>query len=114
MSKSEKEMAAQIAAWKKEHGEKAVLAISIAVDDSVSEKGEPINAVTGYFKKPDMKVLAKVSPFTADPVQSGLIMFNECWLGGDESIRQDDELKMSAIVQLNSVFKIRQASIKNL
>lgn len=99
----------QIEAWKLKHGVDKVKAFDIPVNDEGTE------IATGYFRKPDLQVIAISSKFIEnDPIKAGLVLFENCWLGGDERITKDDELKMSAIESLNTMFRVRTATIKNL
>ncbi len=101
-----KELEAQIKRWKAKYGE--VNQITVPIDDEG-------NTVTAYFRKPDLNIIAAASKFAeTDPIKSGLILFENCWLGGDETIKQDDEAKLSAIKSLGKLFKVRDAEIKKL
>jgi len=101
----EKVSEAQIKRWKAKYGE--VYAISVK-----DENGEDL---TGYFRKPDLNVIAAASKFAeADPVKSGIVMFENCWLGGDEAIKDDDEAKLGVIKSLGQLFKIKEAEVKKL
>jgi hypothetical protein len=100
---------AQINRWKNQYGESNVFSITVPLDDLDEKK------VTGYFRKPDLKVIQASTKFVdTDPVKAGLIQLDTCFLGGDEEFTTNDEVKMSAIKALNTVFKVRVAEIKNL
>lgn len=95
----------QINRWKAENKGEVYL-VSVP-----SDKGEAY----GYFKKPDLGIIGAASKYaSSDPIKSGEIMFNSCWLGGDAALKQDDELKVSCFAKLGELFKIREASIKKL
>jgi hypothetical protein len=97
----------QLNHWKNQYGEIKVFVIPL--DDSGKKK------VTGYFRKPDLKVIQAAAPFTdSDPVKAGLIQFENCFLGGDDDFKTNDEVKLSAIQALNKLFKVRVAEIKNV
>ena len=97
---------AQLGAWKQRWGE--VYAFSIKSDDEGT-------VVTGYFKKPDLiTIAASATKAEADPVGSGIIVFENCWLGGDESIRTNDEQKFAAIREVNKLFRIRAVEVKKM
>lgn len=106
----------QLDAWKKKYNQKgkdSVFCIQVPVDDKLNEDGSPANVASGWFRRPDMDVMQKANLHAGDPVTMGLVILNNCWLGGDPEIREDDEVQMSTITSLVSVFKIRQAVIKN-
>ena len=97
----------QISHWKNQYGE--VKAIIVPLDDLGETK------VTGYFRKPDLKIIQAAAPFTEiDPVKSGMIQLENCFLGGDDAFKNNDEVKLSAIQALNKMFRVRVAEIKNL
>jgi hypothetical protein len=101
----------QLSHWKNQYG--GVTAIIVPLNDAL--EGTEVIKVTGYFRKPDLKVIQAAAPFTdSDPVKSGLIQFDNCFLGGDEAFKTNDEVKLSAIQALNKMFKVRVAEIKNL
>ena len=98
---------AQINQWKKKWGE--VFQIDVPLDDEAKD-----NAV-GYFKKPTLDSIKASSKYLeSDPIKAGEIVFNQCWLGGDAEIQENDEVKMSAMQKVSSLFKVRQASLKKL
>ena len=98
---------ANIAAWKEQY--KNVFEIKVPTDDTGK------NHAIGYFKKPDLDIIAASAKFAeTDPIKSGIVVFDNCWLGGDETMKNDDECKISAISALNDLFKIRLAEVKNL
>jgi len=102
----EKITAAQIKEWKKRHGD--VFQIDVTLDDEG-------NQASAFFKKPDLKIVGLAAKFAeVDPVKSGNIMFESCWLGGNEIVKTNDEAKLSAIKELGTLFKVRQAQIKKL
>ena len=100
----------QVDHWKRQWGEDKVYQIIVRNDDT-----KPVKEYTGYFRKPDMKVIQAASAFVdTDPIKSGLIVVDNCFLGGDEAFKTDDEIHVSAALALNRLFKIRVAEIKNL
>ena len=100
--------AVQIKECKKKHGE--VFKISVPLDDSTKPK-----MAVGYFKKPDADTLSIVSTFAAnDPIKTLTGIFDKCWLGGDEKMQKQDELKLSAAKDVNELFKLRPAKVAKL
>lgn len=98
---------AQIKKWKQDHGE--VHQIDVPLDD----EGKKI--ATGYFKKPNLEIMSAAAKYAeSDPVKSGSVLFENCWLDGDQQLKNNDEAKLSAIAQLGQLFKVRAASIKKL
>lgn len=98
---------AQIKQWKKQWGE--VFAIEVPLDDESKKKA------IGYFKKPTLDTIKVSSKYIeSDPIKAGEVVFTNCWLGGDDIIKDNDEAKMSAMQQVSSLFKVRQATLKKL
>jgi len=95
----------QISEWKKKYTD--IYEIIIVNDEGVEFKT--------YFRKPDLKILSASAKFAeSDPIKSGLVLFDNCWLGGDEAVKSSDELKMSCLQELGKLFKIYQATVKKL
>jgi hypothetical protein len=81
----------------------------------VDKNDEGTEVAVGYFKKPDLNVLAlAMKDANTDPIKSGKTMFSNCWLGGDEVMLTNDEVQLAAIGQLGLLFKVRAARIKNV
>jgi hypothetical protein len=96
----------QIEAWKRQHGD--IYAIDVESDDAG-------NKLRCYVRKPDLNIISASSKFaSSDPVRSGMVVFENCWLAGDPEIKANDELKISVVIKLNELFKIREAEIKKL
>jgi hypothetical protein len=96
----------QIEAWKQQHKVDVIHEITVPLDDEAKEKA------VGYFKKPNLQTIAASEKFAmSDPIKSGLVLFDNCYIGGDDF---GDEAKMSAIQELSDLFKIRAAEVKNL
>lgn len=69
----------------------------------------------GYFKRPDfatIKAITKVAK--TDEVEAGKVMFNNCWLGGSEELKEDAVLFMAVQVQLGKLVNGCMGSLKNL
>jgi len=97
---------AQIKKWKAKYGE--VYAIEVKMDDEGT-------IATGYFKKPDLNIISAAAKFAeVDPIKSGTVMLENCWLGGDEDIKLNDEAKLAAIKKLGEIFKVKEAEVKKL
>jgi hypothetical protein len=96
----------QIAMWKKEFGASNVFRVDVKVDEQ--------NTSVGYFRKPDLAVLGMVSRYAAEPMKAAEVLFDNLWLGGDEAIKNNDELKLSCALELKGTFQIREAEIKNV
>lgn len=94
----------QIESWKNKH--RKVYRVDI-VD------GEDTHI--GYFTRPDfatIKAITKISK--TDEVEAGKVMFDNCWLGGSEDLRNDAVLFMATQVQLGKLVNGCMGSLKNL
>ena len=99
---------AQIKEWKKKHGD--VFKIEVPLED-----GENPKKAVGYFKKPSSDILSIVSTVAGNNlVKTFDTMFDKCWLGGDEKMQKQDELKLSAAREVNELFKLRPAKVAKL
>lgn len=68
-----------------------------------------------YIKSPNRKTLSYASTVGAkEPMKFNEIILNECWLGGDEEIKTDDELFLSASGQLAKIIEVKEAELEKL
>lgn len=78
-----KDMTAKIAAWKKKHGD--VFAYEV-------------DGKTCYLHRPGRDVIAAASVVgKEDPFKFAEVILTNCWLGGDEELRDDDPLFHGAV-----------------
>lgn len=90
----------QIAEWKKQHGEIFQL---------------DVDGHTCFLKKPSRKVISMATTIGQnDPVKFSELMMNNCWIAGDEIIRTDDELFLSAAGKLADLIQLKEAELKKL
>lgn len=69
----------------------------------------------GYLKKPTLDILSAASQhLPADPLKSGKIMFNSCFLGGSDFIKNDDEARAGVQSVLKKLFKVREFEVKKI
>ncbi len=90
----------KIEAWKKQHGE----IYSVTVDDKI-----------GFLKKPDRKALgaaAVIGHNNSIKYNEGLL--NNCWLGGDEELRENDAYFLGVSNQLAQIIEIKEVELKKL
>ncbi|MDR0582258.1 MAG: hypothetical protein LBG31_04760 [Prevotellaceae bacterium] len=90
----------QIAKWKEEHGK----LYCIKVDDKVC-----------YLKKPTRKTMgyAMVAGKT-NPIKFNEVLLKDCWLGGDEVIKTDDELFFSVSSKFGELVDTKEAELVEL
>lgn len=90
----------QIKQWKAKYKEVFVL----RVDDKVA-----------YLRTPDRATLSYASTLaTKDPVKFNEAILTNCWLGGDEEIKTDDALFLSASSKLGELIQIKEATLEKL
>jgi len=90
----------QIAEWKEKH--KKVFCIK--VDDKAC-----------YLKKPSRKALGYASMAGKDnPLKFNEVMLNDCWLGGDEEIKTNDDLFLSVSPKLTELIEVKEAELEKL
>lgn len=91
--------AEQIADWKKKHGD----VFKVEVGGSAC-----------YLKKPDRKTMSYVATLGNNPVRANEALLQNCWLGGDESIKTDDEKFFGVSAKLAEIVQIKEAEITKL
>jgi hypothetical protein len=90
----------QIAEWKKKHGK----VFAVIVDGHIC-----------YLKKPDRNTLSYASTIgMKDPIKFNEIMLENCWLGGSELIKTDDDLFLAASGKLVELINVKDAELVNL
>lgn len=90
----------QIASWKNQYG-----------DIWAVEAGDGIC----YLKAPTRVVIGAASKFAqTDPLKFNETILNNCWLGGDESIKTDTGKFLAASSVLREMLEVPHASIKKL
>lgn len=92
--------AAEIAVWKREHGD----VYQVTVGGSAC-----------YLKKPDRTTLKMVAAVGgSDPVRANEVLLENCWLGGDESVKTDDEKFFGVSAKLAELVTVKEAELKKL
>jgi hypothetical protein len=73
-----------------------------------------VTSVKAYLKKPSRKVISMATAVGGkDPIRFGELILENCWLGGDESIKTNDDLFLAANSILGNLIKIKTATLKN-
>lgn len=94
----------QIRAWKGKHGK----VIRIDVVD-----GEDLHI--GYFHRPNLATISAVTKMAkTDELKSSEVIFDNCWLGGSNALRNDAVLFIETTKQLGKMLTSCQSSLKNL
>ena len=91
--------AEQIADWKKKYGD----VFKVEVDGSVC-----------YLKKPDRKTMSYMATLLNTLVRANEVLLENCWLGGDESIKTDDGKFFGVSGKLTEIIQVKEAEIKKL
>ena len=86
----------QIQEWKKQH--KDIFVISVA-DKKV------------YLRTPDRKTLSYASTLA---LRFNEVILENCWLGGDEEIKTNDELFLAVSSKLPDLIQIKEATLEKL
>lgn len=74
-----------------------------------------VDGHTAYLKKPDRKTLSYASSVGAkDPIKFNEILLNGCWVAGDERIKTDDSLFLSASQVLGTLVEVKEATLVKL
>ena len=90
----------QIEAWKEKYGE----VFAIKVDGHVC-----------YLHKPDRKTISYASVAgKTDPLKFNETLLRECWLGGSEAVRKDDDKFLAAGGVLDRLVEVKEAELEKL
>ncbi len=90
----------QIEAWKETHGD----IYAITVEDKI-----------GYLKKVDRKTLSFASSIgTKDPMKFNEIILTNCWLGGDEELKTNDDYFLAVSGKLSELIVVKEAELAKL
>lgn len=96
----------QIAAWRNLHGRVAEVEV---VDPDFKEVHK------GWFHRPDMKVMQAFSSMAkSNEVKAAETLFDNCWLGGSQMMKNDAVYKMQGIGELQTIFGKCVSRLKNL
>ena len=58
--------------------------------------------------------MSYIATLTNTPVRANEVLLENCWLGGDESIKTDDAKFFGVAAKLDEIVQIREAEIKKL
>lgn len=95
---------AQIAAWKKQHTNVAEIV--------VEQDGNAYNCIV---RKPNIDDVLAAEEFAKDDsLKQAMFLFKQCHLGGDEQFLTDDELRLSAGMEVSKMFRILKVTSKKL
>lgn len=90
----------QIEAWKALHGE----IFAITVEDKI-----------GYLRKVDRKTLSFASTIgTKDPMKFNEVILANCWLGGDEELKTNDDYFLAVSGTLSQLIIVKEAELVKL
>jgi hypothetical protein len=97
---------AQIKQWKKEF--KEIYAIEVIMDDEGTQ-------AIAYFRKPTLDTITAADKFMKeDPLKGGDVLFENCWIGGEETIKGNDEARLSCMKHLGKLFQVKVSKLKKL
>ena len=85
-----------------------------AAELAEGKKGITTESVVAYLKTPSRKIISAATAIGGkDPIKFGELILQNCWLGGDERIKTDDTIFLSANAVIGDLIKIKTASLKN-
>lgn len=87
----------QITAWKEKYGD----VFGIVVEDHIA-----------YLRKPDRKILGFASTAgKTNNVKFNETLLNNCFIGGSDRIKTDDDYFMGACSQLAEIITVKEAEL---
>lgn len=90
----------QVEAWKKEH--KGMFAVKVG-------------GHIAYLKKPDRKTLSYCNSIgKADVIKYNETLLNNCFVGGSEAVKTEDELFYGVSGQLLRIIEVAEAELEKL
>ena len=90
----------QIAEWKENHSN--IFAVKVG-------------GHIAYLKTPDRKTLSFASNIgTKDPIKFNETLLTNCWLGGSEQIKKDDDLFLGVSGKLAELIEVKEAELEKL
>lgn len=109
----------QIAAWKAQYGE--VYAIEVAEEPdkfealTLAPEMDDVPRLIGYLKKPDRKIMNfAVATMPKNIINAGKAVVKDCWLGGDERLKNHEAYSSSAGLQAIELVEIYNTRLKKL
>lgn len=92
----------QIAAWKRKYDSVHKITIEVSEGDKA----------VGYLRSPnrDHKAIALSLYQQNKPLETGEFLLQNCWLGGDERLKDDEKIADSAAIQANSIVNFLKGS----
>lgn len=101
MNKEVKDMTAQIAAWKKKHGDNI---FAYEADGKVA-----------YLRTADRTVVAAATAKGANNVvKYAEVIIDNTWLGGDEELRTEDKYFLGLMQKVTELIEIKTGELKKL
>ncbi len=71
-------------------------------------------SIVAYLRTPSRKIISMATAVGGkDPIKFGELILQNCWLGGDERIKTDDDLFLAANAIIGDLIKIKTATLKN-
>lgn len=95
-----KDITAQIAEWKKKHGD----VFAYAADGK-----------TCYLRRPSRQAIAAASVVgKEDAFKFAEVILTNCWLGGDDALRTEDKYFMGLSQKVSELVEIKVGELKKL
>ncbi len=97
---TKKELQGQIAKWKEQHGK----VYSFTAEGKVC-----------YLRKPTRKALSAAAIIgQKDPLKYNEVLIANCWLGGDEALKNDDAYFLGLSAKVADLVEVKEGELKEL
>lgn len=92
----------QIEGWKKKYNKVHKITVEVSEDDTA----------IGYLRSPsrDHKAIALSLYQQNKPLETGEFLLQNCWLGGDDRLKDAEEISDSAAIQANTIVNFLKGS----
>lgn len=99
----------QIEQWKKDHGKVHKLSVVVKKD----EDGKILDEAIGYLRKPTRNHKATaMSLYSQNKIlECGEFLRNNCWLGGDERLKDKGDIADTAAIQANGIIQFMEGEL---
>ncbi|MEM6734480.1 MAG: hypothetical protein AAF620_00280 [Bacteroidota bacterium] len=94
---------------KKKHRQSKVYLIEVFGDEEDEKE-----VYRAWIRKPNLQEFSAFTSMAAksEVIPGGKVIINSCFLEGDEEIKNDDDIFLGAVNQLEELLKVRSATIK--
>lgn len=83
----------------------------------VEHEGKPLKAYLKKMNRQTMEAVLGLTMAISGPpqyIRAGEVILNNCWVGGDDEIRKNEDLLVPAAMQAYRLVEVKNAELKKL